>query len=256
MLRPWNHSRGTLPSDGEGGFRLGDVAWRRSMLTTAPCFAGVHPALTLAQRRKLLNLYVQLTGEKGEKGEVQVAPELSVSHVVAAFARIHQEAAGLPFSDDHALVTLSKEWFAQLRKFDGCGGGGAKGTIAHADWLPTCAAMLDSFAGDEFPEWLLAPHREQFRMGAPGQPMFDEKMTRQEWIAWRLKVQRFTPAQMSRATRCDGWGSREPSLEEVFKAADRTRQKPATLHVLDQVALVKRWWSVSDAFDELNAYGL
>ncbi len=252
MLRPWNHSRGTLAIDGEENFRLGDVAWRRTLLQSSPGFGAPQAALSLAQRRKCLNLYAQLTGELDAAGDVQLAPAVTVEHVVRAFASVHFDAAGLPFDEQHAVVTASLAWFDAMRALNAAAP--TADVIARDNWLPTCAALLNSFAGDEFPDWLLAPHREQFRLATPRCLLGDEELRLDEWLAWRPKVCRFSPEQLSRATRCDGWGGQQPSLEQVFKAADVTRQK--LVQMPDYMALVKRWWSLSGAWDELNAYGL
>jgi hypothetical protein len=191
---------------------------------------------------------------------------------VAALARAHLDAAGVEFADAHELACGARAFFAGA--LDAAVAAGAKRSSGAA---PSSSAAATSLTHEEFtaalrhvlsrddagvppmtlPPWALRVFEAQFALacgergdGGGG----GAGMRKLAFVAWRARVQRCTPAQLSRATRADGWGEHAPSLEEVFAAADGGRTGRVTAG--DWARLVTRFWACAEPWDELNAYSL
>ncbi len=122
------------------------------------------------------------------------------------------------------------------------------------------------------PDWLLAVFHAQFALAASD----EQGMSKAEFLAWRTATQRCTPAQLAQATCTDGWGGHAPTPEELYFAADGGRKGRVTVRAArvyfcdatldgcpqathqaeDWARLVKRFWTSSEHWDELNAYSL
>lgn len=275
MLRPWRHrSAETQPwasvdlfEDGEGLFRLGDVSWRRTTgfptpIARFPHLADLHvhhiAHLTLAQRHKCENLYVQLAGQDSLGLDVEchivLDGHVGIDHVLRAFATVHLDyAADGGRTAAEELGRAARSWWQQLTRFNWKGSDEDRASciIKKEDWLPTCSALLAALPAVELPSWMLAPHIQQFKLAARHCDAM--QLTCEEFVAWRTAVQRFTPNQIERVTRMAAW-TQTPRLEDLFRAADST--KTGMLSLSDVEHLVERWWTSSDPHCETVVFGL
>jgi len=248
-----------LAEDGEGLFRLGDVAWRRHTASTP--FVGCKPVvnLTQAQRHKSLNLYVQLAGEQDANGNVQTADHVRLEHVLHAFAHVHLEYAGLitDAGEEHAVVRAARSWWAHIAAYNAFGSADDQAAciVRRDHWLPTCAALLSDLPTGELPSWLVDVHVEQFQLAA--KCCNDAcQLQREEFVRWRTAVQRFTPQQLERVTKMGAWCDAIPTWEEVFDAADVTREARGVLSSRDWPVFIERWWTSSEPHCETSMFGL
>ena len=271
MLRPWRHHSAESPSwaavnlaeDGEGLFRLGDVAWRRHTASTP--FVGCKPVvnLTQAQRHKSMNLYVQLAGEQGADGNVHTADHVRLEHVLHAFAHVHLTYAGVTIDagEEHAVVRAARSWWAHIAAFNAFGSADDRAAciIRREHWLPTVAALLSALPTGELPSWMVDVHMEQFQLAAQySEEASDWQLLREEFVRWRAAVQRFTPQQVERVTMMGAWCDSAPTLEDVFNAAEVTRSgaAPGVLSCRDWPVFIERWWTSSEPHCETISFGL
>ena len=268
MLRPWRHHSSVsqswaavnLAEDGEGLFRLGDVAWRRHTASTP--FAGCMPVvnLTQVQRHKGLNLYVQLAGEEGADGEVHCHDHVRLEHVLHAFAHVHLKYAGLSSDagEEHAMERAARSWWSHFTAFNSFGSAEDRAAciIRREHWLPTCAALLSALPTGELPKWMVDVHVEQFKLVATYGADADWQLQREEFIRWRTAVQRFTPQQVERVTKMAAWCDAIPTLGDVFDAADATRSAGKKLSCSAWPQFIERWWTSSEPHCETVMYSL
>ena len=190
-----------------------------------------------------------------QKQSAAVASRLMAeADVVNVCAASHLAAAGVAFEESHELVRAARAWFA----FFAAGAESDAATapehprhegVSLSQFLQAATAMLAS-QETELPEAVAALPALQFKLAAAGQ----ETMTKAQFVAWRLATGRPTAAQLSKATLLDGIGGHEPSLDDVFQAADSGRKK--ALSADDWAHVADRFWRRSEPWDELNAYSL
>ena len=168
--------------------------------------------------------------------------------VVQVCAAAHLAAAGVAYDDSHELVKAARAWFAFFEKAAGVAVEHGEG-ISLVQFLHAATVML-SKVDSELPDAVVALPVLQFKLAAGT----TAQLSKPQFVAWRLETGRLTPAQLSQVTRIDGIGGHEPSLDEVFSAADNGRKK--ALSIEDWERLVVRFWCCSEPWDELNAYSL
>ena len=168
--------------------------------------------------------------------------------VVQVCAVAHLAAAGVAYDDSHELVQAARAWFAFFERAAGHTAPHCEGILL-AQFLWAATVMLAT-VDSELPIAVTALPALQFKLaaGPSGQ------LSKPQFVAWRMATGRLTPAQLSKVTLMDGIGGHEPSLDDVFSAADNGRKK--VLSVIDWERLVMRFWCCSEPWDELNAHNL
>ena len=167
--------------------------------------------------------------------------------VVQVCAAAHLAAAGVSYDDSHELVKAARAWFAFFAQAAGLEA--EQEGISLAQFLQAATFMLATVDA-ELPDAVLLLPTLQFKLAAGT----TAQLSKPQFVAWRLATGRLTPAQLSQVTRMDGIGGHEPSLDDVFSAADSGRKK--ALCSEDWERLVVRFWRCSEPWDELNAYSL
>ena len=168
--------------------------------------------------------------------------------VVQVCASAHLNAAGVAYDDGHELVRAARQWFAFF-EHAAAGLAATHEGISLSQFLHAATVMLAS-DDSELPAAVAALPALQFKLAAAG----SGQLSKPQFVAWRLATGRLAPAQLSKMTLMDGIGGHEPSLDDVFAAADNGRKK--TLSAEDWERLVVRFWCCSEPWDELNAYSL
>ena len=217
MMRPWRHSTSQERIvDGEKLWMAGDSCFRRTM-GTIPGAA----ALSIAQKRKCTNLFFSMADENS---------------MTMTAASVEEHMASRHLQHDDALLAASRSWFECMS--DGCD------SLTLPALLERCTVLL---AEPHLPDWLLQPSKEQWRITAAAS---GGTLSKTQFVEWRTAVQRYTPRELEQMQRMDAMSS--PTLDDVFGAANSSRDGCLTAAEYD--ALVLRWWTVSEQWDEATPY--
>lgn len=171
--------------------------------------------------------------------------EQDVLHVCAA---LHLAAAGVAPDEGHPLAQAARAWFAFFAASASHDEITVEG-LSLPQFLDAAAAMLAE-EHSELPEPVAALPAAQFALAAGDSGL----LSRPQFVAWRMATGRLSAAALSKATQIDGPGGHEPTLDDVFAAADAGRKK--ALNAEDWARLTVRFWVCSEPWDELNAYSL
>ena len=173
--------------------------------------------------------------------------QMREADVVQVCAAAHLAAAGVAYDDGHEIVQAARAWFAFFEQAAGLAA--PHEGISLAQYLQAATVMLAT-VDSELPAAITALPALQFKLaaGPAGQ------LSKPQFVAWRMATGRLTPTQLSKMTLMDGIGGHEPTLDDVFSAADNGRKK--ALSAVDWERLVIRFWCCSEPWDELNAHNL
>jgi len=224
MMRPWKQwSVERRMQDGEKLWTCGDFSWRRP-----------DGGLLAAQKRKLNNLFFHLADGAGDA--------ITLDSVESAMVDAHCSFAGAAASSEGASSPRDavRAWFNNISSM--CGGSAA---ISQTAFLEAGSALLTNL---RLPDWLTQPAEESFRLVAPG-----GAMSRDEFVAWRTAVQRWTPEELARMQRIDILPGALVSLEDVFNAASRDG---LMLTEADWRGIIDRFFTCGDAWDETAPHAL